>query len=273
MLEVRDMENKQLYELLEIPNDVVALLNKYEAAREQDIPSEIYDKLFKRTEWEYGIKELQSFLGDDPDGSKILWEQLNIVSKCSYDEYVSKGISKDIFVNTMKFVTRFLYDHHHTWGTYKYVWAWWFPRQMSLSEYRIGALEYEFVDGDEREIAVHIPADADMSRLSVQQSLSDFYDFRNKYYEDWKDVKLTCDTWMLMPELEEFLGEDSNIVAFQKLFDIEYIDREATWYMGWIFPGYSEMDDKLPEKTLLQRRLKKYILEGNKFGVAKGHIK
>lgn len=183
------MENKQLYELLEIPNDVIALFNRYAATREQDIPSEIYDKLLKRTEWEDGVKELQSFLGD------------------------------------------------------------------------------------EREIAVHIPADADMSRLSVQKSLSDFYDFRNKYYEDWKDVKLTCDTWMLMPELQDFLEENSNIVAFQKLFDIEYIDREATWYMGWIFPGYSEIDDKLPEKTLLQRRLKKHLLEGNKFGIAKGHIR
>lgn len=37
------------------------------------------------------------------------------------------------------------------------------------------------------------------------------------------------------------------IVAFQKLFQMDYIDREATWYMGWIYPGYDVVDDKLPK--------------------------
>lgn len=143
---------------------------------------------------------------------------------------------------------------------------------MSLAEYRIGALEYEFVDGEEREIAVHIPSDADMSVQSIQSSLTDFYEFRDTYFSQWKDVKLTCDTWMLMPELQKFLREDSHIVSFQKLFVIDSIDREATWYMGWIFPGCETIDENLPEKTLLQRELKKYLLEGNTFGIAKGHI-
>ena len=40
----------------------------------------------------------------------------------------------------------------------------------------------------------------------------------------------------------------------------------------WIFPGYYEVDERLPEKTLLQRKLKKHLLEGEKFGIAKGHI-
>lgn len=43
--------------------------------------------------------------------------------------------------------------------------------------------------------------------------------------------------------------------------------------MGWIYPGYDVADDKLPEKTLLQRELKKYLLAGKIFGIAKGHIK
>lgn len=116
------------------------------------------------------------------------------------------------------------------------------------AEFRIGALEYEFIDGKEREVAVHIPSDANMSIDSIQASLADFYHFRESYFADWKDVRLTCETWMLMPELEEFLGEDSRIVAFQKRFQIDHIDREATWYIGWIFPGYDTVDDQLPKK-------------------------
>ena len=135
-----------------------------------------------------------------------------------------------------------------------------------------GVLEYELIDGAEKEIAVHIPSDADMCIESVRKSLSDFYKFCNQFFPEWVAVKLTCDSWMMMPELEKFLGENSNIVKFQKLFTIENIDRDATWYMGWIFPGYEIINNELPENTTLQKELKRYLLDGNKFGIAKGCI-
>ncbi len=75
-----------------------------------------------------------------------------------------------------------------------------------------------------------------------------------------------------MPDLEKLLKSSSNILAFQKHFHIDSVDRNAVWYMDWIYPGYHEINDKLPEKTSLQRELKKYLLNGNIFGVAQGHI-
>lgn len=48
---------------------------------------------------------------------------------------------------TMKFCTRFLYEHYATWGTYKYVWAWWFPRQMSLQEFLLSENQFGIVKG------------------------------------------------------------------------------------------------------------------------------
>lgn len=266
------MDRNTLYAVLEIPPEVVDLLNRYESERTQDLPEEIRNKLFARSEWDEGVKQLQQFLGEDPDGMKALWEQLNLVCEYSYGEYIRRGISEEILVATMKFCTRFLQEHYATCKTYKYVWAWWFPRQITLQEFRIGALEYEFVDGSEREIAVHIPSDADMSVASIQDSLQAFHAFRKEFFAEWTDVKLTCDSWMMVPELKNFLKEDSRILAFQNLFEIDSVDREATWFLGWIFPGYDTVDEKLPEKTLLQRELKKYLLSGKKFGIAKGHM-
>lgn len=269
------LEQQALYVLLELPQEVRNELDVYEAERTRDLPTEIYRKLLVREEWTEGTKELQEYLGDDPAGMKILWEQMYILCQYTYGEYEKRGISEDIFAATMKFCTRFLGEHYAAWGTYKYVWAWWFPRQMALLEFRLGALEFEFVegvDGNEREVAVHIPSDADMSVESIQASLTAFRSFRKRYFTEWQDVRLTCDTWMLMPQLQELLGEDSKIVAFQKLFCIDEIDREAMWYMGWIYPGYEKVDENLPEKTRLQRELKKYLLAGNAFGIAKGHM-
>ena len=89
---------------------------------------------------------------------------------------------------------------------------------------------------------------------------------------DWQGNQITTDTWMIMPELDEFLPEGSNIRAFKNLFDIDIVDRDQEWYMGWIFPGFSGKFEELPEKTTLQRKLKQYLLSGKKFGVAKGHL-
>lgn len=204
------LERSALYEMLELPQEVVDALNAYEAQRTSELPDDLYRKLFAREQWEEDVKELQSYLGDDPTGMKILWEQLHIVCQYTYGEYVKRGFSEDIFVATMKFCTRFLYEHHA---------------------------------------------------------------FRETYFADWKDVKLTCDSWMLVPELQELLGESSRIVAFQRLFEIDQIDREATWFLGWIYPGHDTVDENLPEKTSLQRQLKRYLLAGNKFGIAKGHLR
>lgn len=262
-----------LFRLLEIPNEVRLELIDYGNKRNSEIPISIINKILQRREWDGGIKELQDILGDDSDGIKILWELLNIVGNYSYQEYVKKEISEDIFVATMRFCTRFLNEHYQTFHTYKFVWAWWFPRQISLNEFRIGALEYEFVNGEENEIDVHIPSDANLQIESVMQSLNDFFEFRKSYFSEWENVKLTCESWMLMPELKELLGEDSNIVAFQNLFEMDTLNYDATWYMGWIFPGYENVNESLPERTTLQRRMKKHLLDGKQFGIAKGHLK
>lgn len=266
------METMELVKLLDIPEVVERKLADYESSRDIIISGDLTAKILRRSQWKEGLHNIQEVLGDDPTGVKILWELLHIVSTYSYGEYVKRGISDDIFVATMKFCTRFLQERYKTYQDYNFLWAWWFPRQISLSEYRIGALEYEFVDGEEREIAIHIPSDADMRKESVACSIDEFNQFRKRYFSEWENVSMSCDTWMLMPELKEILGEDSNIVAFQNLFEIDHVDYDAMWYMGWIYPGIETIDESLPERTTLQRNLKKYLLAGKKFGVARGHL-
>lgn len=267
------MTQLELIDLLEIPEDIKLELTKYGQTRTSKIPVSIQNKILKREEWEEGIKELQELCIDDSYGIKILWELLHIIASFSYEEYKKRQINESVFVATMKFCTRFFNDSYKNFHVYKFMYAWWFPRQISLQEFRIGALEYEFIENEKREIAVHIPSDANMNKESISQSLDDFNQFRNTYFPEWETVTLTCETWMLMPELKTLLGEKSNVVAFQNLFEMDSLSYEETWYMEWIFPGYEHIDETLPERTSLQRKLKAYLLEGNKFGIAKGHLK
>ena len=123
------MTSKELYELIKLPEGVIEQLSQYENNRKGDIPAEIKEKLFPRESWDGGIKELQAYLGEDPYCINILWEQLNFVSSYTYEEYVKRGISLQVFADTFGFVTRFITGTKDATGKYKYDWAWWLQRQ------------------------------------------------------------------------------------------------------------------------------------------------
>lgn len=265
------MNNQELYKALDIPEEVIAELNNYEMTRTHKIECTVKNDICNREKWDEAVKYIQEMIGEDADGFKILWEELNLVCE-SYEKYVQMDIPYEIFVDTMKFCTRFLGEHMRTYGKYKFTWAWWYPRQISLNEFRIGALEYEFVDGYNREIYIHIPSDADFSHNSVQESIKEFFTFRKKYFETWNTIPISCDSWLLSPALKKLLDSESNILRFQKPFKLESVDYDNIWFLGWVYPGYDTADKNLPENTRLQRRMKKYILSGNKVGAAKGYL-
>lgn len=267
------MTHDELYEMIHLPEGVRKQLKEYEKQRKGELPTELVDKLFRRDTWGEAIKELQIFLGEDPYSMNILWEQLNFVCNYSFEEYRKKGISVDIFEDTFEFITRFVSPTRDINGKYRYDLAWWFQRQITLQEFRIGSLEFEFVElNNQRRVEIHIPSDANMSLKALCQSIKDFKTFEEVYMPNWLNVEIVTETWMIMPELEELLTAESKILQFKSLFDIDSVDYEQTWYMEWIFPGYTEINENLPEKTTLHRKLKEYLLSGKKFGIAKGHL-
>lgn len=263
------MNHAELYRLLELPEEVVYALNAYGSSRKNTLPVTI-DNLMENSSLIQTLDKLiADHAGEDPDGIKILWEELDIALQ-AYDKYLQKNIPGHIFTDTMKFCTRFLSEYHKTYGCYRFVWGWWFPRQLALREFRIGSLEYELTD--EKCISIHIPSDADLSPQSVMQSLALFKAFCRQYCPEWDGLKMQCESWMLSPALSNVLRPDSNILAFQKLFDISKTDYESMAVLDWVFPGFDKISEKLPEKTSLQRNLKKYLLEGNKIGWATGML-
>lgn len=261
------MTHNELYRLLDLPEEVIHKLKAYGEIRDSTFHIEISD-LMKDSELTLNLdKVIMNEIGEDPDGIKMLWEELNIALQ-SFAEYQKKGIPTDIFEDTMKFCRRFLLEHYKTYACYRFVWGWWLPRQLSLREFRISALEYEF--WDDKYVYIHIPSDADFSQQSVLQSLSQFKAFCRQYYPEWEEREMQCDSWLLSPELKNVLNADSNILAFQKLFHVAETDLESRAVLDWVFPGFDKVSENLPEETSLQRNAKKYLLEGKKIGSAKG---
>ena len=266
------MENKELYRLIDLPDEIIVRLCEYESKRSVTVSDELKDRLLRRDSWSEGIKELEALVGDDPDGIKIMWELIELVCKYSYGEYRAKGISDKIFLDTMYFFTRSLKEHYSANGRYAFKLAWWFPRLLSLNEFRIGALAYEFIS-DKGEISLHIHSDGSIKREDMLASLREFCLFRKEFFPEWIDARISCHTWMLAPAMAELLDEGSRLRAFMDMFDIVKTDPDATWFMGYVFPGHNEVSESLPEETSLQRRMKKHLLDGKKVGAATGYLK
>ena len=222
--------------------------------------------------WEGALERLKCLLGSDEDGMKILTCQLQCACD-TYDKYVNLGISKEIFIATMKFFSRFLQDHKDRHGGYRYVWAWWAVRQISMVEYRIGELEYEMrMENDKHLIDIHIPADVDMTISKLRNSYLEALDFFKKYYPDFIGADMVCNSWLLAPSLKNVLPENSRILQFQKAFDIEHMEVDSLGFMDWVYGSRDIPIEELPEDTSLQRKLKPYLRNNGKIEWASGKL-
>ncbi|SHN23983.1 acyltransferase domain-containing protein [Gracilibacillus kekensis] len=258
------MQLKELCHLLDMPKEVQEKVVKY--GNEIDfkkINSEI-TKMNNPNSWDKEREELTGFLTPDETGLKMLTCQLHAVCN-TYERYKDMGISDEIFIQTMKFFSRFLYRYHEIHGEYKYVWAWWAVRQISMQEFRIGELEYEMIIQDNKKvISIHIPSDIHLTSSNLRKSYQDARNFFAKFYPAYANAEMICGTWMLAPELKNLLPEGSRILQFQKSFVITSQDDNSSGILDWVYGSKDIPFKNLPEDTSLQRKLKKYLLDGGK---------
>lgn len=225
------------------------------------VPEDILVCLRTPGQWDRGAEGLQAFLGDDPGGFGTLSAHLQCALK-TWEIYREKGISGDIFTDTMKCFTRFVAEHMESYGRYGFDRAFWTVRQLSAVLFRIGELEYELLEDC---ISLHIPSDA---RLEPELLRRSWLEARRLLGEG----PMECESWLLSPTLAELLPPDSRILGFQRAFQIEPLgpDRE---FRQWVFKNPDLPDEALPEDTTLQRRLKHFLLSGGAFYNARGVLK
>ena len=199
-------------------------------------------------------------------------------------EYEKRGIGRDIFLATMAFMARFSGEAFARKGRAEWTWGWWFPRQLALQEFRLGALEYEMTEGaafggkpsggNKRRIFLHIPADADLSDGAVDASLAEARAFFSKCFSAFADAEYVCESWMLSPALSEIMPETSRVRRFSERFSVVFWEEDSPAFRDWIFPSaVTAPAEKLPEETSLQRAVKRHLLAGGKVGWAEGVLK
>ena len=188
---------------------------------------------------------------------------------------VWKAFPEDIFIATMGCFSRFVREHYVSYGSYGFDRGFWTTRQATAHLFRIGELEYEFIDDDKDHIHIHIPSDAKLTAPLLNQSVSDARVFLKTYFPGREKDTFALESWLLSPVLKELLPSGSRILLFQAAFDITEVYPDEKDFISWIF-NVAEGQMKnieftdLPENTSLQKSTKALLLSGGIVGSASG---
>ena len=213
------------------------------------------------------------------------------------NRYEKKGISDEIFFDTMNDIKIWINDcrdNLHSVGLNELNWI---MHHMNLGIFKIGRLQYqkliyyfktpyknEIKFGD-KILNVHIPRGAKLDFEECEKSFVMAQEFFAKYYPDFPNNKFMCHSWLLYSGNKNFMDEDSNILKFQKLFELVE-EKEAPhptyrWLFGVKIKNADLMKNKkdsgsygftggLKKNTDLRRNAIEYIKNGGIFGEGLG---
>lgn len=220
-----------------------------------------------------GAKELLARTDSDKTGFSALRIMLCAALR-SRELYRLRGISDEIFLDTMKCFVRFVEEHKTSYGYYGFDRGFWVGRQLSLVLFRLGELEYELSELDgSKAVSVHIPSDADLSPELLDRSFAQAKRFFAKQFPDYTNTEYYCDSWLISPVLKELLPAQSKIILFQNRFRMVSFNENEESYKQWVFKKKDLEPQQFPENTSLQRRMKEHVLKGGKVGEALGILR
>ena len=226
------------------------------------------------------VKEISNDLGIH---EYTIWIYVLIDSAIkAHDLYKKKNIPDDIYYDNMKDITYKLIECknvHNVWGNFV---AYWYCRFFICDRFSLGRLQFEtrpcpadykgYAKKDEMIYGCHIPSSGPLVYEDVIDSLKKAYEFFNIKKGEYLIVN--CHSWLIYPPLVNLFKDGSNVRKFYNLFEIINTHESKLEIDGWrIFNTFDLADiNALPEKTSLQKSVKKYLQDGNNMGSGIGMI-
>ena len=213
----------------------------------------------------------------DDEGAGTLYRQLSEAVE-SRESGAWKRIPEEIWLATMKCFPRFISEYRRSYGRDGFDRGGWTVRQTGCRLFRIGELEYELADtAGEKAVSIHIPSDTRLEADLLNDSVRQAGIFLGEYFPEWQSLPMVCESWLLSPALEDLLPAESRIRRFRAAFDLTETDPDDLAALEWVFYVAGGQRDsveyeKLPEETILQRRMKAMLLAGKKPGSARGTL-
>ncbi|MBR2043096.1 MAG: hypothetical protein IJ946_02015 [Clostridia bacterium] len=136
-------------------------------------------------------------------------------------------------------------------------------RYVSRTAEAFSKAEWELIvsPGDDI-ITLHIFWDSNLTPEAVQEALDEGVEKCKLCYPD-KDFKaIRCSSWLMSPDINEILGENSKLSRFSSRFIRFPIVAGGKLVHGYVFPNQKCPPEDYVATTTLQKGVKKLLLEG-----------
>jgi hypothetical protein len=225
--------------------------------------ADAYDALVARREYDWGARE----------GSPWFFAYVFLAAvEHALTVHAARGIPEDVSWATLRDFGRSIRFQAAT-GDERRIGAGWLRLHFRGDVYRLGRLQFELktVDLDGTPFApgtpalsVHIPDEAGpLDPRACDESFAWARDFFSRHFPETPYDVAYCSSWLLDPQLEDYLGDAANIVRFQRRFTLT----EQMWpgdeeVFRFVFHRLEVAADDVPQRTTLERALVAHVRAG-----------
>ena len=150
----------------------------------------------------------------------------------------------------------------------------WLRLHFRGSIYQLGRLQFnrgdatrarvgDSPDASEPALDIHIPESGPLTPEACDDSLARAQPFFARHFPETPPRLGTCTSWLLDPQLADYLGPESNIIRFQRRFELidESHDGDAA-VLRFVFHRIAPNINDLPQRTTLERAIVAHLREG-----------
>jgi GNAT-like C-terminal domain/N-acyltransferase N-terminal domain len=144
--------------------------------------------------------------------------------------------------------------------------------RISFSDDAIAAADVPFTKADTA-LGVHIPESGPMTPEGCTASFERARAFYDQYFGEEGYRYAVCSSWLLDPQLAEYLPEDSNIVRFQRRFQLMPGGHDGDKAVfEFVLRKLEPTLDDIPRRTTLERAIAQHMEAGRHWEVREGWL-
>ena len=113
-------------------------------------------------------------------------------------------------------------------------------------------------------LSIHMPSmSGPLTPTACDASLEWARTFFPRHFPNERYEIVICNSWVLDPQLAEYLPDDSNVIQFQRRFQLAYhLDEDNENILRFIYGRTRPGLDELPQRTRLERAIVRHLQSG-----------
>jgi hypothetical protein len=202
-----------------------------------------------------------------PDGFVSVWPFLAVVPAVrAYHR--ERGIPDDVSLDSLRGLGLGLAESRRELGRRGFNKAWWLTLHFRGALYRLGRLQFNRSDDGP---GVHVPGDGPLDPAACDASFGRAREFFPRHFPDERNAPFRCQSWLLDPQLAEYLGEDANVVRFGRRFRLDD-ELHGEDVVRFVYGRVDGPPETWPQRTTLERAIVAHLLAGREWHTRAGVI-